>query len=87
MVRAHFVSRMIQDPAVDTDNPAKPDSTTKEVYSATQFGLAAIDIFGMVIIVGDVTTDKWWPDCSILIFVAVHRIRYAQAAIISDVTV
>ncbi len=44
--------------ALTAVHPAKPDSITKEAYSATQFGRAAIDIFGGGGTVCDVTTDK-----------------------------
>ena len=63
------------------------DSITKEAYSATQFGGAAIDIFGDGDTVRNVTTDKWWPDCSILIFVAVDLVCTPKGAIISAVAV
>ncbi len=60
------------------------DIITKEAYSATQFGDAAIDIFGDGDTVRDVTTDKWWADCSILIFVAVDLICTPKGAIIGS---
>lgn len=61
------------------------DSITKEAYSATQFGGEAIDLFGDGDTVRDVTTDKWWPDCSILIFVAVDLVCTPKGAIMSAV--